>query len=77
MTIHSISDLFHRYVVGATLPDQFQEFEGTATVSGWGTLSYDEPSYPDTLQSVDVPIVLDEGNAYSMGYYQFSKLHPA
>ena len=52
-----------RYVIGATLPDQNQEFEGTATVSGWGTLSSDGPN-PDALQAVEVPIVKDKGISY-------------
>jgi hypothetical protein len=52
-----------RYVAGATLPDQNQEHEGRATVSGWGSLRSNGPS-PDTLHAVNVPIVTDAGNVY-------------
>ena len=54
------------YVDGATLPYQDEEFFGTGTVSGWGTLSSGGPS-PDTLHAVDVPIVTDSSCRDSYG----------
>jgi len=51
--------VMNEYVVGATLPDQNQEHQGDATVSGWGSLSSNGP-YPLTLQAVNVPIKSDE-----------------
>jgi len=51
---------FNEYVSGVNLPDQNQLFEGTGTVSGWGTLDYDDTVFPDTLQAVDVPIVSEQ-----------------
>jgi len=49
----------NEYVSAAILPEQNQEFSGTATVSGWGDLHQGGPS-SDTLQAVDVPIVTDD-----------------
>jgi secreted trypsin-like serine protease len=49
----------NEYVEGATIPEQDAEHDGTATVSGWGTLSSGGRS-PDKLHAVDVPIVTDD-----------------
>merc|ERR1712038_91789 len=54
------------YVKGVSLPYQNEEFSGKGTVSGWGTLSSGGSS-PDTLHSVDVPIVSDESCRDSYG----------
>ena len=42
------------------LPDENQQFTGTAKVSGWGTLHSNGP-HPDILQVVEVPLVSDVG----------------
>ena len=55
----------YRYVVGVNLPDKNQIIEETGTVSGWGTLDYDDPVFPDKLQSVEVPFVPEDGNIIS------------
>ena len=55
----------YRYVVGVNLPDKNQIFEEPGTVSGWGTLDYDNPVFPDKLQSVEVPFVPEDGNVIS------------
>ena len=50
----------NEYVKGITLPtEHHQEFEGTATVSGWGTLTYIGGELSDTLHAADVSIVTD------------------
>ena len=54
--------VIYRYVVGVNLPDQNQIFEEPGTVSGWGTLDYDNPVFPNKLQSVEVPFVPEDGN---------------
>jgi len=51
---------FDNYVSGVNLPSQNELFTDKGTVSGWGTLDYDNPVYPDTLQAVEVPIVTEE-----------------
>jgi len=51
---------FDDNVAGVNLPSQNQQFTDKGTVSGWGTLDYDNPVYPDTLQFVEVPIVTEE-----------------
>ena len=54
-------------VKGITLPSVDQEeFEGTATVSGWGALK-EGGELPDVLYAVDVPIVSDASCKYSYG----------
>ena len=50
------------YVSGVNIPSQNELFTDKGTVSGWGTLDYDNPVYPDTLQFVEVPIVTEEGS---------------
>ncbi len=42
------------------LPERGQNFEGTAIVSGWGSLS-EQGASPDVLMKVAVPVVTDEG----------------
>ena len=49
-----------RYVRESILPDEHQEFRGTAKVSGWGTLSSNGP-HPDILQVVELPLIPDTG----------------
>jgi len=51
---------FDDFVAGVSLPSQNHQFTDKGTVSGWGTLDYDNPVYPDTLQFVEVPIVTEE-----------------
>merc|ERR1711976_441827 len=53
-------------VDGIYLPHGMEEHFGTATVSGWGTLSSGGRS-PDTLYAVDVPIVSDSSCRSSYG----------
>ena len=50
---------FGEYVQPVTLPEQEEEFTGTALVSGWGT-TREGGGLPATLQKVDVPIVSDD-----------------
>ena len=49
-----------RYVRESILPDEHQEFRGTAKVSGWGTLSSNGHN-PDILQVVELPLITDTG----------------
>jgi len=50
---------FNDYVKAIPLPAAGESFSGSATVTGWGTLSSGGPT-PAILQKVDVPIVSDE-----------------
>lgn len=52
------------------MPEQGQETDmtGTATVSGWGSLSAGGDS-PDVLMAVDVPLVADAGKQNYIFYY--------
>ena len=50
---------FDKYVQPVTLPEQGEEFTGTALVSGWGRL-HQGGQTPTVLQKVEVPIVPDD-----------------
>ena len=50
---------FNPYVSPIGLPEQLESFEGSCTISGWGTLS-SGGILPDALQYVDVPLVSDD-----------------
>ena len=62
----STSNIRHVYVQPVTLPEQGEEFTGTALVSGWGRLNHGGEK-PTVHQKVDVPIVSDDDCRRSYG----------
>ena len=58
--------MMSRYVQESLLPDENQQFTGTAKVSGWGTLHSNGP-HPDILQVVELPLVSDVGRLNGKG----------
>lgn len=54
------SDLKSVYIQAACLPQHNEEFDGSATVTGWGRTDESAGGLPEVLQAVDVPLLTDQ-----------------